>query len=181
MGQVIGYRRVSSFDQNLDRQDFEGFELDEMFEDKVSGSSTKRPQLQECLKYLRKGDKLIVHSIDRLARNLKDLLALIEQLSDKGVQTQFLKEGLIFNGDDNAVSKLMLQIIGAVAEFERSLIRERQAEGIAKAKSEGKYFKPSIEVNIPEVKRRRGEGESLSAIAKSLGISRQTLYNRLND
>ena len=135
----IGYVRVSTTDQKTDRQ-LEGLVLERVFEDKASAADTARPQLRPCLDFVRQGDTLHVHSIDRLARNLQDLLRLLGQLTDKGVTVQFLKERLTFSGQDDPFQRLQLQIIGAVAEFERALIKERQREGIAKAKSMGKHL-----------------------------------------
>ena len=131
-GQNVGYIRVSSVDQNSDRQ-LSDTSLDVVFEDKCSGKDTQRPQLKACLRHLRSGDALHVHSIDRLARNLKDLQTLVEELTGRGVTIRFNKENLTFTGDANPMQKLMLQMMGAFAEFERSMIRERQREGIAAA------------------------------------------------
>ena len=131
---VVGYRRVSTTDQALDRQDLG--EVEKVFEEKVSGASASdRPALQEMLGWVRDGDCVIVHSIDRLARNLQDLLSIVSQLNAKGVSIRFIKDNLVFppEGTDGA-SKLYLSILGAVAEFERSIIKQRQREGIDKAK-----------------------------------------------
>lgn len=135
-GQKIGYIRVSSLDQNEQRQ-LDGVPVDKTFTDKASGKDTNRPKLQEAIEYVREGDTLIVHSMDRLARNLNDLRGMVEQLTTKGVIVQFIKENLTFKGDDDAMQNLMLNIMGAFAEFERNLIRERQREGIALAKERG--------------------------------------------
>ncbi len=124
----IGYIRVSTTDQNTERQ-LDGITLDKTFTDKLSGKDTQRPQLQACLEYIREGDTLHVHSMDRLARNLMDLQGMVESLTNRGIVVQFHKESLTFTDDTNAMNKLMLQIMGAVAEFERSLIRERQRKG----------------------------------------------------
>lgn len=129
----IGYIRVSSTDQNTARQ-LEGVALDEVFTDKVSAANTDRPELQAMLRHVRKGDVLHVHSIDRLARSLEDLLALVKGLISQGVAVSFHKEQLHFTGEANPMQELMLGLLGSVAQFERALIRERQAEGIAKAK-----------------------------------------------
>jgi len=141
----VGYIRVSSLDQNTERQ-LDGQELDKVFTDKASGKDTKRPQLQAALDYLREGDYLIVHSMDRLARNLDDLRRIVLGLTSKGVLVEFVKECLTFTGEDSAMSQLLLSVMGAFAEFERSLIRERQREGIALAKKAGVYKgrKPSL-------------------------------------
>ena len=177
-GKRVGYIRVSSVDQNEARQ-CEGVELDKKFIDEASGKDTKRPQLEACLDYLRDGDVLIVHSMDRLARNLDDLRKLVFSLTDAGVTVQFMKEGLTFTDDGDATSKLMLSIMGAVAEFERSLIKERQLEGIAIAKKKGVYKgrKPSLTVEqAAELRRRVAAGEVKAQLAREYGIARETVY-----
>jgi DNA invertase Pin-like site-specific DNA recombinase len=140
--QNVAYLRVSSVDQSVARQQeaIKVVSLDKTFIEKASGKDTNRPVLQECLEYCREGDTLHVHSIDRIARNLKDLQGLVDQLIAKDVTVHFHKEGLIFNGNDDAMSRLMLQMMGAFAEFERALINERQREGIAAARKAGKQF-----------------------------------------
>jgi DNA invertase Pin-like site-specific DNA recombinase len=180
-GQHIGYTRVSTADQSTDRQ-LDGINLDRTFEDKVSGKSTDRPQLNACLDHLRDGDILHVHSMDRLARNLQDLQALVSDLTAKGVEVHFHKEALVFNTDTGAMSKLMLQIMGAVAEFERALIKERQAEGIAKARKEGKHLGRKATLSpeqMKELKARVDAGVNKTDVAQEFGISRQTLYRVL--
>src|ERR1035438_7267867 len=126
----VGYIRVSSLDQNTERQ-LEGVKLDKVFTDKASGKDTARPQLQAALEYLREGDLLLVHSMDRLARSVDDLRKIVFDLTKKGVHVQFVKENLTFTGEDSPMSNLLLSLLGAVAEFERSMIRERQRGGIA--------------------------------------------------
>jgi DNA invertase Pin-like site-specific DNA recombinase len=178
MGKNIGYVRVSSVDQSEDRQ-LDGIDLDKTFLDKVSGKDINRPQLQEMLTYVRDGDIVYVHSMDRLARNLDDLRRIVKKLTKQKVKVKFLKESLTFTGDDTPMSKLLLSIMGAFSEFERSLIKERQREGIAIAKKKGLYRgrKPAL---TPEqvilAKQRSGYGENKTAIAKSFGITRETLY-----
>ncbi len=132
-GQKIGYKRVSTIDQNTARQ-LDGVPLDKLFEDKASGKDTNRPELQAALGYCREGDTLVVHSMDRLARSLVDLRGMVTKLTERGVAVEFVKENLRFNGDDSPMAILLLSLLGAVAEFERSLILERQREGIALAK-----------------------------------------------
>lgn len=182
VGQTVGYVRVSSIDQHEDRQ-LEGVELDYKFMEKLSGKNTQRPELQRMLAYVRQGDKLIVHSLDRLARNLADLLSLVKQLNDKGVEVHFLKENLVFNGNNNTpMSMLMLSMLGAFAEFERSLIRERQREGIEIAKKKGVYKgrKPSLnKTQADELRQRADNGEPKAALAREYGISRETVYQYL--
>ena len=177
-GKRVGYIRVSSLDQNEVRQ-LDGIELNKIFTDKASGKDTKRPQLQACLEYLRDGDVLVVHSMDRLARNLDDLRRIVAELTHHGVQVQFMKEQLIFNGEDSAMSKLLLSMMGAFAEFERALLRERQREGIAIAKKKGVYKgrKPSLTPErVHELRTRVASGEKKSVLAREFGISRETLY-----
>lgn len=161
--QHVAYLRVSSIDQSLSRQEgaMKDVELDKVFTEKASAKGTNRPMLQECIEYLRQGDVLHVHSIDRIARNLKDLQEIIDLLLVKGATIQFHKEGLTFNSDDDAMSKLMLQMMGAFAEFERSLIRERQREGIAAARKAGKRFarqKSLSKDQIKEIQKRSKAG-----------------------
>ena len=178
-GKRIGYVRVSAVDQNTARQ-LDGVELDKVFTDKASGKDTNRPQLKAALDYLRDGDVLVVHSMDRLARNISDLLNTVQTLNDRGVVVEFVKEGLTFTGDDSAISKLMLTIMGGVAEFERAMIRERQLEGIAKAKQAGKYRgrqSTMAGAQIKEIRVRAAAGENKSALAREFMLSRQTIYN----
>ena len=180
-GKQIGYIRVSTIDQNTDRQ-LHGIELDKVFEDKCSGKDANRPQLKECLSYLRDGDTLHIHSIDRLARSLRDLLNIVEELLGRGVKIIFHKEGMEFDGvTPNPSQALYLNILGAVAEFERQMIRERQREGILLARQRNAYDKcgrkPSLTPKqIEEIKGRLALGEPLAPIAKEYGVSRQTIY-----
>ena len=143
-GQRIGYIRVSSFDQNPERQ-LEHEHLDSTFSDKASGKDVYRPQLKELLLFAREGDIVVVHSMDRLARNLDDLRTLVKNFTQRGISIQFIKEGLTFTDEDSPMSNLLLSVMGAFAEFERALIKERQREGIEIAKKrvsteEGKKF-----------------------------------------
>lgn len=180
-GQRIGYIRVSSADQNPERQ-LEGVSLDRTFLDKASAKDTNRPELTSLLTFIRAGDTLIVHSMDRLARNLSDLRKLVTDLTAKGVKIQFVKEGLEFSGDDSPIAMLMLSVMGAFSEFERALIKERQKEGIELAKQRGVYRgrkKSLTENQISDLKKRVSSGEQKTDIAKGLGISRETLYQYL--
>lgn len=185
-GQTIGYIRVSSTDQNPERQIEQLKHCDKTFIDKTSGKDVDRPELQAMLNHIRKGDVIEVCSIDRLARNNVDLQELVKAINAKGVTIKFIKEGLTFNYDveANPISKMMLTMLSAIGEFERELIRERQREGIAIAKQNGKYKgrKPKLNPNqIEEIKKRIQDGESKSSIAKSIGITRTTLYSYLNE
>ena len=177
-GKRVGYVRVSSVDQNTGRQ-LDGLQLDKTFTDKASGKDVKRPHLQAALEYLRDGDVLVVHSMDRLCRNLDDLRRIVTDLTGRGVQVQFMKEGLLFTGEDSAMSKLLLSVMGAFAEFERALLKERQREGIAIAKKAGVYKgrKPSLTPErAKELRKRVAAGEKKAALAREFGISRETLY-----
>lgn len=179
-GQRVGYVRVSSVDQNTERQ-LDGVAVDRVFTDHISGKDTLRPELQRALEYVREGDTLVVHSMDRLARSLKDLLGLVDELTGRGVAVEFVKEHLLFTPDrSDPRSVLMLSMMGAVAEFERAMILERQREGIALAKARGVYTgrKPALsEVQVAEVLRRLGEGESAADLAREFGVARATVYN----
>ena len=177
-GQRIGYIRVSSSSQNVDRQ-LDGVQLDMRYVDTISGKSAERPQLLIMLQYARSGDTVIVHALDRLARNLGDLRSLVKQLTDKGVTVQFLKENLIFSGNDSPMSMLLLNMLGCFAEFERTLILERQREGIAIAKAAGKYKggqKKLLPAQILEIKSKIDLGISKSKLAREYKISRSLIY-----
>lgn len=180
-GKKIGYVRVSTVEQHTDRQ-LAGITLDKVFEDKCSGKDTNRPQLTACLEYLRDGDTLYIHSIDRLARSLRDLLNIVQGLLARKVSIKFIKEGMEFNSDtSNPTQDLYLKILGAVAEFERQMIRERQREGILLARQRNAYEncgrKPSLTPKqIEEIKARLALGEPLAHLAKEYSVSRQTIY-----
>lgn len=138
-GQLVGYIRVSSIDQNVERQ-LDGLQLDKIFTDKMTGATKERPELQRMIEYVRQGDTVYIHSLDRLARNFDNLLDIIKQLNKKGVIFKSIKENLTLDGlNNNPMDMLILHIFGAIAEFNRSLIREAQREGIAKAKNRGVY------------------------------------------
>jgi len=182
-GQRIGYVRVSSSDQNPERQ-LEHVGVGKVFTDKASGKDIQRPELDALLSFVREGDTVVVHSMDRLARNLDDLRRLVQKLTKRGVRIEFVKESLTFTGEDSPMANLMLSVMGAFAEFERSLIRERQREGIALAKQRGAYRgrrKSLDDEQIAELKRRVGLGEQKTALARELGISRETLYQYLRE
>ena len=180
-GQQVGYIRVSSFDQHPERQ-LDGMALDQSFIDTASGKDIDRPQLEALMTFVRRGDTVVVHSMDRLARNLDDLRRVVQSLTTRGVRVQFLKEHLTFTGDDSPMAQLMLSVMGAFAEFERALLRERQREGIALAKQRGVYRgrkKSLTGAQIAEMKRRIGAGEQKAQVARAFGISRETLYQYL--
>lgn len=182
-GQNIAYIRVSTLEQNTARQlDGVGIDFKKVFTDKASAKDTNRPALQECLEYVREGDTLHIHSIDRLCRNLRDCQGLLDKLLSMGVSVRFHRENLTFTGHDDSMSKLMLQMMGAFAEFERNLLRERQGEGIAKAKAAGKYKgrkRALSQAQLDEIRSRLAGGEKKAALAAEYGVSRQTLYAAL--
>lgn len=182
----IGYVRVSSLDQNPDRQieDLKAQQVEKIFMEKISGKNTDRPELQKMLSFIREGDTLIVHSLDRLARNLADLLTMVQELTDRGVSVVFMNERLSFDAgaDASPTSKLMLSMIGAFAEFERSMIRRRQAEGIALAKERGVYKgrpRSISDETLETVNALVEQGVPLATAAKKVGISRSTVYRYL--
>jgi DNA invertase Pin-like site-specific DNA recombinase len=180
-GQRIGYIRVSTLDQHTERQ-LEGIKVDKTFLDKASGKDTKRPQLDLLMRFVRSGDTVIVHSMDRLARNLDDLRRIVQTLTGKGVRIEFVKEHLTFTGEDSPMANLMLSVMGAFAEFERALIKERQREGIAQAKKRGAFKgrrKSLSEAEVAELHKQIAAGVSKAQVARELGISRQTLYQYL--
>lgn len=190
--QTVGYIRVSSHDQNIDRQ-LDGVALDRIFTDKMTGSIKDRPQLKAMLDYVRYGDTVVVHSLDRLARNFDDLLSIIKQLKQKGVTFKSLQENLVINATgDNPIDTLILHIFGAIAQFNRSLIREAQREGIAKAKKKGVYkgrksvLTPQIITQIEELLAKRHASVenykklSNNDIARQVGISKSSLYRYLD-
>jgi DNA invertase Pin-like site-specific DNA recombinase len=181
-GQQVGYKRVSTQLQDTTRQ-LEGETLDRVFEDKISGKDTNRPQLLEMIQFVREGDTVMIHSMDRLARDIVDLMHLVETLTGKGVKVRFCKENLVFSGNDDPFSKLMLGVLGSVSSFERNILLQRQKEGIAIAKKENRYKgrkKGSTKVSQKEVLNRIENGEKITSIAKSLGVSRPTIYNYIN-
>lgn len=172
----IGYIRVSSEEQNIERQ-LQEITLDKTFIDKVSGKNTNRIQFQIMMEFLREGDCLIVHSMDRLARNLDDLRSIVQKLTKKGVSVEFIKEGLKFSGDDSPISILTLSIMGAFAEFERSIIRERQKEGIEIAKKKGVYKgREKCMKDTILLKEKLDQGMTVARISRELGFSRPTIY-----
>ncbi|WP_033237241.1 recombinase family protein [Rhodococcus globerulus] len=180
-GQRVGYIRVSTLDQSPARQ-LDGVMVDKMFADSASGRDIHRPQLDALLGFVSDGDTVIVHSMDRLARNLDDLRGLVRTLTGHGVRVEFVTEQLTFTGEDSPMAQLLLSVMGAVAEFERALIGERQREGIALARRRGAYKgrKRSLtSTQSEELGRRAAAGESKAGLAREFGVSRQTVYQYL--
>lgn len=189
--QVVGYIRVSTEDQNIDRQ-LDGLNLDRIFIDKISGTTKERPELQRMIEYVHYGDTVVVHSLDRLARSLEDLISIINQLNQKGVIFRSYKDNLTFDGVNNSpMDRFLLHILGAVAELERAIIRERQKEGIAKAKKRGVYkgrkslLTPETITKINQLIEQKNssldeyKNITHSYIAEQVGISLPTLYRYL--
>jgi DNA invertase Pin-like site-specific DNA recombinase len=177
----IGYIRVSTAEQNTLRQEvlMETLKVDEVFIDKISGKNTDRPELRRMLEFVRKGDTLIVESISRFARNTKDLLELIELLSNKEVIFVSMKENIDTN---TPAGRFMLTIFGAIAELEREYILQRQREGIELAKTQGKYTgrKPVDPPNLSLIMTKYHSGTiTATKAANLLGISRSTFYRKL--
>ena len=178
-GQRVGYTRVSTLDQKTDRQ-LDGVEVDRVFADHVSGKDLHRPQLTAMLQFVRDGDTVVVHSMDRLARNLDDLRATVRGLTARGVQVQFVKEQLTFTGEDTAMATLLLSVMGAFAE--RALIRERQREGIALAKQRGAYRgrrKALTAEQVSKLHAGAAAGRAKADLAREFGISRENVYQYL--
>ena len=176
----VGYIRVSTVDQNTVRQ-LDGIELDKVFIEHKSGKNKDREQLMGLLDYVRDGDTVHVHSIDRLARNLSDLKELVNTINDKGVSVQFHKEGMKFNGDkSDSMTNLLFNILGSFAEFERELMLERQREGIAKAKDQGKYKGRIKSINDDTIiSAMAKDGASFRKVAKELGVSLSTVQRAM--
>lgn len=181
-GQRIGYIRVYTVEQNSERQ-LDSIDLDRVFTDHMSGDAADRPALAECILYARDGDTVFVHSLDRLGRNLVHLRSTVDAITAKGASVEFVKERLVFTRDNtNPLSNLMMNILGSFAEFELSMIRARQREGIAKAKARGVYtgrraaFTPE---QAQVVRDRALAGESKTELAREYGVSRKTIYEYL--
>lgn len=187
--QSIAYIRVSTREQSLGRQEdgMSGLHIDKVFEEKVSGKSRERPELRACIDYAREGDTLYIYSIDRLARSLSDLQSIIDELVNKGVTVKFIKESQTYSRDKaNPFNKVLLQVLGAFAEFERNIMLERQAEGIAHAKihgtKSGKPFgKQPIDYTLaPKAKKLLDSGMTISQIALDLNLSRASIYKLIS-
>ena len=177
---VIGYVRVSTYNQNTDRQ-LDNVSLDKVFTDKVSGGTRERPALVDMLDYIREGDKVMVHSIDRLARSLVDLHSIVSDIVNKGATVHFNSEGMSFDNSAKSPHQMLhLSVLGAFAEFERGISKERQKEGIVKAQALGKYQnvgrKGLDEKVVNEIKELVSSGMSKAAVARKLGISRAIVY-----
>lgn len=183
-GKRIGYIRVSTTEQNPDRQ-LEGIRegLDKMFIDYASGKDLKRPQLSAMLEFVREDDVIFIHSMDRMGRNVRDLCAIVDLLASRGVEVHFLKENLTFNKENDPISRLMLSIMGAIAEFELARMKERQLEGIRLAQASGRYkgrrraLPPEGLEKLKQEYLKREKSKEMLAV--DFGISRATVYKYL--
>ena len=175
----VGYTRVSTVEQSTARQDL-GSDVERVFQDKASGKDTNRTALIEMIEFVRDGDSVVVHSIDRLARDLRDLQSIIQRLNSRGVSVEFLSERLVFSGcSDDAFAKLQLQMLGAYAEFERSINKQRQTEGIAKAKERGVYKGRKKQIDESQIIKLTAQGNSQTQVAELIGVTRMTVYRAL--
>ncbi|WP_435211624.1 recombinase family protein [Streptomyces sp. bgisy034] len=183
---LIGYARVSTDDQEaqLQRDALTDAGCSRIFEDKASGKNTDRPELTAALDYLRAGDTLIVWKLDRLGRSLIDLVSIVDGLRERDIGFKVLTGALSAVDTTSADGRLFFQIIAAMAEFERSLIKDRTKAGLEAAKAQGRTGgRPTVITDdlLAVAKARKAKGESVSVIAKALGVSRATLYRHLPD
>lgn len=182
-GQILGYARVSSASQNLERQRAALHEagVQRMWEDTITGATRDRPALNQALDYAREGDLLVVVSMDRLARSVPDLHSIVSTLTDRGVAVRFLKENQTYTAHSDPTSRFMLSILGAVAQLERELIRERQADGIAAAKARGVYERKPIltDEQVAQARELIAAGVPKAVVARRFKIARSTLYKYL--
>ena len=177
---LVGYARVSSTGQSLDIQNEALAEAgcEKVFAEKMSGRSTKdRIELAQAMDFVREGDTLIVTRLDRLARSVSDLHQIIEKLTEKKVGFRCLNQSGV--DTDSSTGRLMLSILGAVAAFENDIRRERQLEGIAKAKADGRYKGRPATIDPERVKALRESGMGAAAIAREMGIGRASVYRAL--
>jgi DNA invertase Pin-like site-specific DNA recombinase len=178
-GQKVAYVRVSTLEQNVESQ-LQGISVDKTFVEKASAKNKERPILKEMLNYVREGDRIFVHRIDRLARNVKDLLAIVEAINTLEVSIHFISENLLFDGNQNPMSQLMLTLSATFSEFERNIARERQREGIINAKKKGLYKGRKPIFSVEESKRIHYMihelGMSKGKVAREYGVSVPTIY-----
>ncbi|MFG2668571.1 recombinase family protein [Streptomyces sp. NPDC048387] len=185
-GHLIGYARVSTDDQEaqLQHDALTAAGCARIFTDKASGKNTDRPELTAALDYARPGDTLCVWKLDRFARSLIDLVTLVDSLAARGIGFKVLTGALASIDPNTPDGRLMLQVVGAMAEFERSLIKDRTRAGLDAARAQGRVGgRPAVmdADKLAAAKARKAKGESVTAIAKALGVSRATLYRALSD
>ena len=177
--ELVGYARVSSVGQSLDVQLDKLGHCDKIYQEKKSGASGKRPQLDACMEYVRDGDTLVVTRLDRLARSTLHLCQIADELKRKGVNLQVLDQN-IDTGD--ATGRLLFNMLGAIAQFETEIRAERQMDGIQKAKQRGVRFgrrKSLTDEQIAELRKRREEGELVKALMQDYDVSKATVYRYL--
>ncbi len=180
MAPQVGYIRVSTAEQNTDRQ-LNGIELDKIFSEKISGKDMNRPQLEAMLDYVREGDHVHVHELSRLGRSVIDLHKIVEQLLEKGVSVTFHKENMTFapGNEENATQQLMFGMLANFAQFERSLLKQRQREGIEAAKAAGKHLgrpRTLTKEQEAEIIQKKADGATPTQLAKEYGCSRPLIY-----
>lgn len=178
----VAYRRVSTTDQNLDRQLIDQPDIEKVFEDMLTGASRARPGLNDMMAFCREGDCVVVHSLDRLGRDIRDLLNIVEELNDKGVTVEFVSERLRFSkDDDDPLARLQLHMLAAFAQWERNISKRRQAEGIARAKVNNpeKYRGRPTTIDTCRIEALSKRGLGATAIAKEMGIGRASVYRHL--
>ena len=175
----VAYLRVSSTSQSLEvqRDAVSKLNVQKIFEEKVSGTSTQgREKLRECLDFVREGDELVITRIDRLARSVLDLQLIIKELTEKGVELTATEQPI---STKDATSKCFLDMLGVFAELETNLRKERQLEGIAKAKEKGVYKGGRSKIDVEQIRKLKEEGLGATAIAKRMGIHRDSVYRLL--
>jgi len=178
----VAYRRVSTADQNLDRQLVDMPDIEKVFEDKLTGATRDRPGLTDLMAFCRDGDCVVVHSLDRLGRDIRDLLNIVGEFNANGVAVEFVSERLRFSNDDNdPLARLQLHMLAAFAQWERTIAKTRQAEGIARAKalSPEKYRGRPATIDADKIAMLKDQGMGATAIAKKLGIGRASVYRHL--
>ncbi|MDQ0419911.1 DNA invertase Pin-like site-specific DNA recombinase [Peteryoungia aggregata LMG 23059] len=181
---LIGYARTSTTDQKagLEAQlrDLQAAGCTKIFKEEISSVADKRPELDKALEWVREGDILVVTKLDRLARSVADLVTITGRLKEKGVELRILTMNL---DTSTPTGKLMLNLLGSIAEFERELMLERQREGIAKAKAEGRYTgrQPTAQRKAHEVLKLKAEGKNVPQIVEALGISRASVFRILKE
>ena len=188
-GQRVAYIRVSSVDQNPQRQREAVGECDRVFTDHERGSADRlasRRQLEELIGYVRQGDHVVVSSMDRLARSVIDLNQITHRIAGKGASVEFVSERLTFRpeGEEDPYAQFQMNLMGSFAEFERAMIRQRQADGIAAAKKRGVYkgrARLLTAEQVREVRAQAAQGIPKARIARTYGISRSTLYRYLEE
>lgn len=183
----VGYARVSSADQNLDRQEhaLKEYGVSKIFCEKITGSTLNRPELQRLLSFVREGDEIVCLSLDRICRSLKDFTALSDRMIEEGVSITFLSQPFLNirpDKKDDPTTTFVRNMLAAISELERSMTRERQKQGIERARERGAYYRPPAlnARQVKDIKRKAEEGVSKSKLARSYRVSRKTIYNVIN-